>query len=212
MALRHRELSDLVLYELYEMAAEPSGISDIPPHDLYLSFDSLTSDRFYDAAIETLGNKGYIEKAGVLPDSMAITTKGISYIDEQLDDFNSFLSRELQFNDGKTRVTVPASNRFVELDHNSAAYQEAVAAGDELIQAVRESNAYTDTDSADKEHRLAELEAGYRLLRAPRVNAATAKAILTGVLTYLITKFADQPIGDLAKVAWSALKTLFGFH
>lgn len=78
MALRHREVCDLILYELYWMSADPSGPDDIAPYDLYPIIENRTSTRFFDAAVEKLSSEAHIEKAGVLPDTMAITSKGIS--------------------------------------------------------------------------------------------------------------------------------------
>jgi len=74
------------------------------------------------------------------------------------------------------------------------------------METVRDSNAFANSDELEKELRVAELEAGYRLLNSRRVNPNTVKVILGGALIYLATKFSDQMIGTLAKVAWEALK------
>ncbi len=105
---------------------------------------------------------------------------------------------------------VPASDRIVNLDHNQLTYKEAVAAIEQLIDVVRESNSYRETDAADQERRVAELEAGRRLLGSCWISVATLKATLIGTLTYLASKFADAPIGEAAMWAWTALKHLLG--
>ena len=142
---------------------------------------------------------------------MGITSKGISYVDEQLDAEGSFLWEKHRKRSTEGGVQIPAAGRFVQLDHNSRQYKETMKAGEALIEAVRTSNEYGESNPQEREQRVAELEAGYRLLRAPRVNPIIVKGVLYGVLTYLITKFADEPIGELARVAWTALKQLFGF-
>ncbi|MER8568033.1 hypothetical protein NKH85_18900 [Mesorhizobium sp. M0924] len=111
-----------------------------------------------------------------------------------------------------TRGLAPASDRIVGLDHNSAAYLTAVAAVDQLIVVVRESNVYREADPEDQERRIAELEAGRRLLGSKWLSLATVKAALVGTVTYLAAKFADAPIGEAAAAAWSALKALLGLQ
>ena len=108
------------------------------------------------------------------------------------------------------RRLAPASDRIVALDHNQPAYNETLAAIDRLIEVVRESNSYREADAADQERRIAELEAGRRLLGSRWVSAATVKQAFIGTLTYLAGKFADAPIGEAATWAWKALKHLIG--
>jgi hypothetical protein len=112
--------------------------------------------------------------------------------------------------EAEARTRVPASDRVVGLDHNSPTYVAAVTAVDQLIVAVRESNAYRETEPDDQERRLAELEAGRRLLASKWLSLATVKAALIGTVTYLAAKFADAPIGEAASTAWTALKALLG--
>lgn len=107
-------------------------------------------------------------------------------------------------------VQAPASDRVVGLDHNRPGYVEAMATLDALIVVVRDSNSYRESDEADQERRLAELEAGKTLLKSRWVSRETVKAALWGTLVYLASKFADAPIGEAAATAWAALKRLLG--
>jgi cell division protein ZapA (FtsZ GTPase activity inhibitor) len=110
----------------------------------------------------------------------------------------------------ETQRLAPASDRVVALDHNQPAYNETLAAIGRVVAVVRESNRYRETDAADQERRIAELEAGRRLLGSRWVSVATVKAVLISTLTYLASKFADAPIGEAATWAWNALKHLIG--
>ena len=105
-------------------------------------------------------------------------------------------------------VSLPASDRVVHLDHNSAPYIAASQALDTLITMVRDSNSYREQNEPDQERRLSELEAGRTLLRSSWVSAASFRAALWGTLAYLATKFIDAPIGEAATLAWNALKHL----
>lgn len=103
---------------------------------------------------------------------------------------------------------LPASDRIVHLDHNSAPYVTASQTLDALIVMVRDSNSYREQDEADQKRRLAELEAGRSLLHSRWVSATNLRAALWGTLAYLATKFVDVPIGEAATLAWNALKRL----
>ena len=104
----------------------------------------------------------------------------------------------------------PASDRVVPLDHNSADYLAATEALERVIELVRENNHYRESEPEDQERRLAELEAGRRLLGSRWVSVATVQAAVVSVLTYLALKFVDVPIGQAASVAWKALAGLVG--
>lgn len=102
----------------------------------------------------------------------------------------------------------PLPGPAMALDHAAPRYVKASAALEALIIVVRESNSYRESDPADQERRLAELEAGRTLLKSRWVSPETLKATLWGTLAYLASKFADTPISEAAAAAWTALKRL----
>ncbi len=104
--------------------------------------------------------------------------------------------------------TVPASDRVVHLDHNSAAYSEAAEALDKLEHTLVSANDYEDIE--DKEQRIAEVSAARRLLKSARVRVGAIVGVIGPTLAYLGTKFMDKAIGNMADVALQALKRLFG--
>ena len=112
--------------------------------------------------------------------------------------------------DGMPLIAVPASDRTVPLDHNSPAYSDVVEKLEELKRAVESNNEYRDTDLEDHERRLTDVESTLKLLENKRVNVNAIKAVAFGTLVYLAEKFAEHPIGELAKAAWDSLKALLG--
>jgi hypothetical protein len=106
---------------------------------------------------------------------------------------------------------VPASDRVVRLDHNSAAYLEADAELTEAIAALRANNAYRASDPEDYEQRLAELEGGQRLLKAPQTRLDAITAVLVRSLQWLAVKLADTVVGKVIEKALTALAALLGF-
>jgi hypothetical protein len=105
-------------------------------------------------------------------------------------------------------LLVPGSDRTVPLNHNSADYAAAVRALEKVEQAVQQANEYQDLD--DKEQRIAELNAGRRLLQATRARIDALVALIYRGLSYLAKKFADVTIGEAAKAALALLGKLTG--
>lgn len=98
---------------------------------------------------------------------------------------------------------VPAADRIVHPDHNTTQCKTALHAIERTKKAVQDANDYPDAD--DQKQRLAELEAGVLLLKAPRFRLQALKEVLINCLTYLAKKFADQIIGITAAAAITAL-------
>lgn len=103
--------------------------------------------------------------------------------------------------------TIPASDRFVAIDHNSREFAQLLSKMDQLIEAVRENNEYAANDPEDRDRRLSELESGKGLLKHP---GAASIAILASTITYLSIKFADSLIGKLADAALKLLEKVLG--
>ncbi|MGH6879769.1 MAG: hypothetical protein ACREFM_02530 [Hypericibacter sp.] len=97
--------------------------------------------------------------------------------------------------------TVPASDRYVRIDHNAQQYQQTEVALTQTIDAVASDNEYAAEEPEDRGQRLAELEASHRLLQAPLVDLAWLKPKLIATLRYLAEKFAGAMIGKAAAAA-----------
>ena len=210
MVLLHKQVCDLILYEMYWFFAQPDAGNQVPTQDVFSALIGQTSETFVNSAIERLVDEEYVDFVGQVPGTYCITASGISRVEHDLDDPDSYLFDVHAERNSDRRSRIPASNRFVDLDHNSQNYADAIRTGEELIEAIKTSNIYGDSEVEEKETHLAGLDSGYRLLRAPRVDPTTVKVVLGSILTYLAVKFADEPIGELAAVAWSALKNLLG--
>lgn len=91
---------------------------------------------------------------------------------------------------------VPASDRTVQIDHNSAQYGTVIRDLEALEEAVRGSNDYGDTE--DQQQRLAEVGAMRRLLVATRVRVDALLALVRRGLEHFAITFADAVIGAIA--------------
>lgn len=104
------------------------------------------------------------------------------------------------------RLPAPASNRFVRLDDNSASYDAAIAKLEELI---AEAKKIRINDWPEKEGMLATLSGALEAIRTKYVNKTTILAAVSSVTTFIVMKFAEAPIAELASKAWNAVKALF---
>jgi len=104
----------------------------------------------------------------------------------------------------------PASDRVVSFNDNMPDYFAAASALEHLVDVVRESNSYREADPHDQDRRLAELEAGQRLLKSKWISLHVLRATLLSTLGYLAIQFVNAPIGEAATFAWQAIKKLLG--
>lgn len=103
-------------------------------------------------------------------------------------------------------LPVPASNRFVRIDDNSNSYGDAVAMLEELI---AEAQKLRVNDWPEKEGMIAALSGALESIRTKYVNKTTVLAAVSSVVTYVMAKFAEIPIAELASKTWEAVKALF---
>lgn len=98
--------------------------------------------------------------------------------------------------------------QIITVDPSSEEYQASLQKLDELIEAIRRSNDYPDTE--DKEQRQAELEAGKALLESTRIRLDAFVSVVVKALKWLVQRFADHLIGHLAGATLTALAICFG--
>ncbi len=118
---------------------------------------------------------------------------------------------ELSEENAEKVQSVPASDRYVEIDHNSPDYQVVMEKLEELTREVRESNEYRQKDLLDHERRLAELEALSDVMQSKRVGVSHVQVFAYGTLAYLAVTFADSVIGQLAISLGKLISRLLGF-
>jgi protein-tyrosine-phosphatase len=118
------------------------------------------------------------------------------------------MARELRRYLEGTIGEVPAADRFVKLDHNSAAYHEAIKSLEDLEKTLHEANDYPDPE--DKDQRIAEISAAQRLLKAIRVRVAAVVELVGAGLRYLASHFIGTAIDTASHKVIEALTNLFG--
>jgi len=104
---------------------------------------------------------------------------------------------------------VSASDRVVTINHNAPAYKPTTEALAQTIETVSRNNEYRASDPDAHEQRVAELEAGAILLKAPKINVGWIKFGLMVTLKFLAVTFAGTAIGMLATDVINGLLALF---
>lgn len=122
-------------------------------------------------------------------------------------------------NSGGARATdpveaevIPAADRFVALDHNSAEYKNAVESVDRLTNAIRTTNIPLFVDQSQRLAVMREAEGIRNLLNGTSVRlAAIAQHIRAGgFLPWLVVAAGAGVVGNYAYAAIEALRRLVG--
>jgi hypothetical protein len=103
---------------------------------------------------------------------------------------------------------IPASDRTVSLDHNSAAYGDAMQALEELEEAIRGANDFAGSE--EKEQRIAEVSAVRRVMQAVRVRVQPVVDLLKPIVVQFAAKLKDTLVGVAVNKAVAALTVIIG--
>jgi hypothetical protein len=106
-------------------------------------------------------------------------------------------------------AAAPAADRLVRLDHNSAPYNDAMVALEDLEKVLTEANDYPG-DIEEKEERVAEVSASRRLFKAIWVRIEPVVVLLRPLVTQFATKLKDSLIGAAVGKVIGALAALLG--
>ncbi len=103
---------------------------------------------------------------------------------------------------------VPASDRVVRLDHNSADYRDTLSQLSSVENAVRESNSIGAADPENRDRTLSEIAASRQLLGAPMVRASLLWGLVGGALMWLLGQVAGHALEPTIKALLSRLSIL----
>jgi hypothetical protein len=103
---------------------------------------------------------------------------------------------------------VPASDRIVRRDDNSAAFDEAVHTLDEAISAVAKANDIGDLTAGERDLVLSQLHEGRKLFDLAEIKVSAIRALVEPKLRWLADKAAGAVVGNLALAALAAIAKL----
>jgi len=234
--MKFSEKSNALLLVLYENSIHPQATWNFPLDHISGLFSPPVGIGYGRKLAEDLKDKNLatIEEDPeelTLVDMVSISPTGIRFVENQLskkESYLSFLKRgifveapeklgepvkayiDLQVIETDSNNNAPASDRMVSINHNSAEYQQTETALTELMDKIRSNNEFNEREPNQRNQVLAELRAAQELIKADQVSTRKVDALVTGTFIYLIEKFADAPIGELASSTWALLKALIG--
>ncbi len=160
-------------------------------------------------AAKSFRDMGYIQAAFTMANDLngglgaRLTGDGLAAAEELLTD-RTIAPEE------SPHPSVPASDRYVELDHNSPEYKESIKAIDKVISAVDGDNEYGDRAPEEKAAIVAALRAGRELLTAAKVKISAVHAVLISSLQYVADNFTKGVVAALGAAAVGAVLKLLG--
>lgn len=208
---------------LVAIAIQVKGIpsENIAPINAAKTANLIYRSGWIDQAVRALKEDGFLNANFFMgPDldaniSASITGRGLEKVEEYCNARGSDLWEEIDEKSEQTEKVVqsatpsaPASDRIVDIDHNSAAYKEIIEKIDEVSNSATKSNSLSSEYSLERDQRLAEIKAGKILLQAPQANAEKVKLLLVGALKWIGERIADNVV---AFVITGLITLILGF-
>jgi hypothetical protein len=175
-------------------------------------------------AIKSLEEYGYIKAMYFMAADedlgmrVQLTGSGIEYAEELCNERGSDLYEEIEEQNvlsktiaGPVELQVPASDRVVKINHNAPEYQKIVAGIETVTAAAKKNNSLKSAYPEDFEQRIAELEAGKRLIDAPQANAQLVYSSLTKALKWILEKIVDNVVAATITPLLLLIAAYFGF-
>ena len=194
------DIVNQMIARLYERVNRPGSDDDLSGQFIMSLVEDVTGRAIAERALRSLLARGLLQQ------TFAITDENFGHysVTERL------LAEGENAKSTEKSAAVPASDRFVELDHNSAAYAPAVSATDEVIKAVAGDNEYGSQFPAERQVLVSSLQAGRELLDAPEVRPSAVQRLLVAPLKFVAETFAKNVISSLAAKAVAAVLKLIG--
>ena len=203
------EFKKYLIIALYEKSKE-EGLKVYKLKELADERQIYYRDGWIDEISNFLNDHGYaLVKKSMRGDENAVAKlngSGLEYAEELIAESRRKIATE-------PSAPVPASDRIVTLDDNSAAYKETLASLEQLTQDASKSNefAHLFANPEDKVRTLSEIDSGIQLLKNARVRPTAVYELLVNSLRWIAKKLPDVTLGALASKALDGLTKLLGF-
>jgi hypothetical protein len=219
-SMSFREFKDDLLIAI-AIQAKGESTADLVPLDVAKARGLSYRNGWLRQAVELLHYQGLIKASFHLGGgedggmNVQIIGSGLEAAEELCDERGSDLYEEIDEQSGASGVsesaTVPASDRIVKIDHNSAQYMEIIGKLAQISDAAKKSNSLSIENADERDQRLAEITAGKILLEAPRTNAEKVKSLLIDGLKWIGEKIADNVVSVIVTGLIGLVLALLGF-
>jgi hypothetical protein len=196
MAVSREQAREILVRSLYERSNNPGAQPEFEEKEIYDLVGGEVAPVIVHTILNELLRSRLIRQTRAAPVMFEILD---SLLDEaeraivlaptsrQVDDLPGFINSS----------SIPASDRFVTLDHNGDTYREAVAALDAAVAAFREDHGLDNEWGPEKGVLLRTLEAGRELLRTQQVRIATVFSTIVAPLQIIRDRYQDAVVAGL---------------
>ena len=207
------DIQNELLYDVWDDSYSPDTASPFPLKEAASFIKSLeVSTLVAKRAVEDLVHKGYIQYSDGYHEHFEISINGIREVEAAIAIPGSAISKISE--QLHSQKSVPAADRFVTLNHNSADYISAVQALRDIRTKAPTDNEFCDlvADENDRALIYSEIDSAITLLASLKVRAEAfdKNSYLVRTLTWLADKLVGNAIGQLAKNAVDYITKLFG--
>jgi hypothetical protein len=218
-----KEVEQLLLFHIYHSTRTTKAIFAKPAADLISLMDRYEAGGgVADAALNELwmGNSRITSFQDQNDeDVFKITSSGIREVEDALASPTSVLTRALEkycpnrlellkavgFGD-----SIPASDRTVRRDDNSAAFDEAAKVLNETIEAIEKANDIGDLTAEERSIVLSQLREGRKLFDFPEIKISAVKATIEPALRWILDKAVGTVVGATVLAALGAIGAAVG--
>jgi hypothetical protein len=210
MMSRFDDLKLEILFYLVETSYEMGSLWSFKADDVEGMVPTERIAGILPAALDALFEDGLLKNAN---DRFQLSPAGVRIVEGQLEDDQSELSRILNdlgysleeirssFSTGShyridtksfSGRLVPATDRTVNLYHNSGSYKEAISALDAAVTAFRDDHQLDNEWGPEKGILLRSIESGQELLKQSTVRSATVFTTIVTPLRIILDRYKDS--------------------
>lgn len=218
-------LSQAAMYEMY-IGLVKGGYRGFSAVDLAKILDDKVSAEYAQRALELVFDGGFIAVSFQVDINARhqLNRKGIQEVETRLGDLEHFISKYAQY--GKSLlfdigIDIPDANaespleglgswQPLPIDRNSLNFKEAIAAIEEAIKEVAQSNGYAASEPEERDSILATLKTGLEALKQEGTIKSSLELLLMRPLKFLKAKFPEAALGVAAQKAIEWLLKILG--
>jgi hypothetical protein len=221
MAALFEEAQASVLYAVWNEAYDPNTSSPYSMQDVgRFVIPSEYSALIARKAVKALIERELLEQTDRYGDTFEISAQGIQHVERELEGATSLISRAAraweEHRDPSVlqhQLDAPLLDvdwEPLKIERDSAPYRDALEAVSQAVETIRGDNGYAHSQPEQRNSVLSTVETGLQLLKERILTRTQFTELLFRPLTFLAKKFAETAMGEVAKIAVSALRNLIG--
>lgn len=211
MTYRFDETQELLLLAIYEFYSLTDSDRPMTAEDMVGLITDEVSPMFAIQAIETLVERkllGFRERS--FPQTYEITGRGIAYVEGEIDNPSTFLSRHLarrEHGEVGSRSRLSPANREddqwqpLRIDRTSHEYSEATGVLERAVSVIESDNGYAANEPEERDQIVWSLKEGLKAIQEKLPSRAQMIALVVQPLKFMAKKFAETAMGEAAKAA-----------